>query len=70
MGRAFQIVVLPAAQRPEKGREREPAEEQADRDQIDQNIHQFSPMRDKRKALAITKIEDADIERAAISGVT
>jgi hypothetical protein len=86
LGSAVQVVVLAALQRPEEGGKADGAEQQRDRDEIDENIHAGAllsgPVRGNGKArpgrtatasrneLAVTRMEDDDIATAAMSGVT
>lgn len=69
LGRAVEIVVLPAFERPEKGREPKGAHQESERDEEDQDLHgclsAFS-----RNAFSVTISEEEDITTAAISGVT
>src|SRR5690606_36370178 len=68
----LQVVELTRAQRPEESGQPEQAEEEGDRDQIDQHVHAASHpfVRRSRSALTVTAMDDADITAAAISGVT
>lgn len=68
-GGAVQILVLPAAQRPQERGQSETTQQQRRRNQIDEDRHD-SLVRPSRNALQMTRIEDDDIASAAISGVT
>lgn len=83
-GGAIDVVILTAAQRPQKAGQRRKAEEQCQGNKKDQDIHLatagFSATRFvscfrrvaglTRKALSVTTSEEPDIARAAIRGVT
>lgn len=76
--RPVEVIELAALERPEKRRQAKQAEKQRGRDEQRQNVHQRSfpslfmptwPSR-KRSALSVTRMEEDDIAKAAISGVT
>ena len=70
--RAFEVVILPVLQRPEKSEQADQPEPQRQRHQKDQHFHQdlLSATLRARSALSMTRIEEPDIAAAAISGVT
>ncbi len=73
--RPFQVVVLTGFQRPQERCQAQQPEKQRDWNEIDQHVHQpRSPAcadpNLRRSALAVTTIEDPDMARAAMSGVT
>src|SRR4051812_2688944 len=65
LGGAGKVLILVAAQRPEEGAEAGNAEQQGDRDEEPDRVHRpaFS-----RSALPTTRIEEADMASAAMSG--
>src|SRR5690606_22206410 len=67
-GGALWILELPAAQRPEEGRQAGQAKAEGDRDQEQQAVHRAE--RISRSELATTMSELPDMATAAISGVT
>ncbi len=72
LGSPVQIVELAALERPEKSSKAQEAEEQGDRDQIDEGVHGTAGRRARpsRRALPTTSKDEADMQRAATSGVT
>jgi hypothetical protein len=69
IGRAFEIVELARAERPQERCETEPAESKGRRHEPSKRRHgRTLPAR--RAALATTRIDDVDMTMAAISGVT
>jgi len=66
-----EILILAVFQRPQKHREREQAEAERDRDQGQQRAQRLIRRKDRPSvsALAITRIEEADMDTAAIKGV-
>src|SRR3569623_1593398 len=66
---AVHVFVLPRFQRPEEGREAEPAHAKRDRDEEEQDVH-CSLAFPRRSAFRITMIDELDMATAAISGVT
>ena len=63
---ALRIVVLVAVQRPEEGAKPDPPEHQRNRNQIGKDSHDLYR---SLNALSDTVIDDADIAKAAMSGV-
>jgi len=68
VGRAFKVVVLAGAQRPQEYRQSSTAEDQTRADQVKNDIHVRRPC--SRKLFAITSNEELDIAAAASHGVT
>ena len=68
VGRAFKVVVLAGAQRPQEYRQSAAAEDQTRADQVEDDIHARRPC--SRKLFAITSSEELDIAAAASQGVT
>ena len=66
--RAVQVLELVGAQGPEEGREAGAAEQQGDRNQDHQAVHDAAER--SRSELATTMIEEQDMAMAAIIGVT
>ena len=71
-GRALEIVILAALQRPEKSEQADQPEAERQRHQDHQHFHHDLPCatRRARSAFSMTRIEEPDIAAAAISGVT
>src|SRR5262249_30072568 len=69
-GRAVEVVVLPAVERPQEGRKPEQAKRKRHRHQIDQDFHQPISRADglARSAFAVTRSEEPDMASAATSG--
>src|SRR5688572_29672772 len=65
----LEVFILARAQAPDEGREPQPAQEKGHRDQVEQAAHRWRPPA-RRRALPTTKMEEADMLAAAISGVT
>src|SRR5690606_7540086 len=76
LGRAFEIVILPGLQRPEKGDETQKAEQEGGGHQKDEYVHgvlRASPARFarlRRSEFSVTVIDELDMAMAATSGVT
>lgn len=72
LGRAFEVVILAAAQRPEKSGEPEKPEDKGGGHEEDEDIHRlpFALPRFSRSEFSVTVIEELDIATAATSGVT
>src|SRR5690606_1806491 len=66
--RAVEIIKLPLAQRPEKGRKADETKSEGNGDQDEQAVHRAAPL--SRSALPTTINEDPDMAMAATSGVT
>lgn len=66
--RALKILELPGPQRPEKGDQPARSEQQRNRNQDGEPVHDAAERR--RKELQTTTIDEQDIAIAAISGVT
>src|SRR6185437_6822390 len=65
---AVDIAILAGLERPQECEQPAETQGKCDRQQIDQNIHDFTPR--ARNALSVTSIDEPDIASAAISGVT
>ncbi len=68
--RAFEIVKLAVAQRPQEGGKSEAAERQREGHEVEENSHREPCARCALRAFNVTKIEELDIAKAAMSGVT
>lgn len=68
VGRAFEVVVLAGAQRPQEHGQPAAAKDQARANQIEDDIHVRRPR--SRKLFAITSSDELDIASAASQGVT
>ena len=69
-GGAFEIVKLAVAQRPQEGGKSEAAERQREGREVHDDIHREPCARCALSAFKVTKIEELDIAKAAMSGVT
>lgn len=67
---AADIVILPAAHRPEKREEAGKSETERHRHKINQHVHRRAPPLPARKAFSVTSMDEPDIASAAIKGVT
>lgn len=67
---AFEIVKLAVAQRPQEGGKSEAAERQREGREVHDDIHREPFARCALSAFKVTKIEELDIAKAAMSGVT
>ncbi len=67
-GRAVEVVILARTQRPEKHAKAAETKEKRDRNENSKTVHRADVR--KRRALAITIIDDPDIAKAATNGVT
>src|SRR5260370_7889779 len=69
---AFEIVILPAFERPEKAQQPGEPEPERQRHKDDKDFHQDLPRaaRRARRAFSITSSDEPDMATAAISGVT
>jgi hypothetical protein len=70
MGDAVEIVELSRSQGPEEGGEAEQAEKQRRRDQVQDDVHDYTRDRLRRSAFKVTTSDDDDMAMAATSGVT
>ena len=68
-GRAVEIVILPAPERPEKCQQPDQTQSQRQRDEDYEDFHD-APRGRARSAFSMTNREEPDIAAAAISGVT
>lgn len=68
--RAVEVIILPGAERPEKGKDAHETKRKRKRNEEEKRVHAAPFAGRARRAFSVTMIELADMAAAAISGVT